>query len=272
MLVLFRHRCSSWGWDPLPSRADSFLWLISREAGGAVHSHSLSGEHMSGPICHWLLWEWHQWWPPDPGWRRDAPPIGFHYERGEGARTPDGCAEKGEMENWKRHLDPYLTSCVSVFRSSLTQKWGLCHFCGPSVTAQEKAITEDEAGIITPTHVACIHFFFLSVCFFMCACTSVLLTVSGEVQIKGKLLQRQVWHVSHLAGMQRFIQIWAELSWHQGVFIQEHCMRSTGSTRSMRSTRSTRSMRSTRTQMNEFSANCSSVLLMNTTLWHCVVY
>ena len=81
---------------PAPSLTYSPLWLISWEARGAVRSHSLTGEHMSGPICHWLLWEWHQRWPPDPGWRRNASSIGFHYEGGEGARTPDGYVENGE--------------------------------------------------------------------------------------------------------------------------------------------------------------------------------
>lgn len=38
-----------------PSLTYSLLWLISRKARGAVQSHSLIGEHMSGPICHWLL-------------------------------------------------------------------------------------------------------------------------------------------------------------------------------------------------------------------------
>lgn len=79
--------------------------------------------------------------------------------------------------------------------------------------------------------LASILFFSPSVFFFMCTCTSVCLTVWNEDQIKAKLLRRRVWHVSHHAGMQRFIQIWAELSWHQRVFIQQLCKRSTRSAR-----------------------------------------
>lgn len=70
-----------------------FYGLISRRARGAVRSRSLIGEHMSGPICHWFLWEWHQWWPLDPRWRRNASEIVFHY-RGERAR-----ADIGKWEN-----------------------------------------------------------------------------------------------------------------------------------------------------------------------------
>jgi len=41
---------------------------------------------MSGPICHWLLWEWHQRWPPlTPADGETLLAIVFHYGRRESA-------------------------------------------------------------------------------------------------------------------------------------------------------------------------------------------
>lgn len=162
-----------------PSSPHSALWLISREAGGAVRSHSLIGEHMSGPICHWLPWEWHQRWPLDPGWRRNASAIVFHY-RGGRARTPDGYVQNGKIGKLKKAFRPVFDlSCFRLLRRAF-MKWVFDPWAKPlsshpcvSRGRPPKDVKEDKTGIVTPTRSAPLHLALFSARYSPHACISV---------------------------------------------------------------------------------------------------
>lgn len=141
-----------------------FYGLSVGKPEGAVQSHSLIGEHMSRPICHWLLWEWHQRWPLDPDWRRNASSIVFHYKRGERAWTPDGYVENGKIGKLEKALRPVFDpECFSFFAGGVYEisiwpiiKAFVISPCFP--WPFRKAITEDKTGIILPTCMPATHF------------------------------------------------------------------------------------------------------------------
>lgn len=67
-----------------------------------------------------------------------------------------GKGENGKLEEALRPV--FDLSCFS-FLQQFDPEMRPLSFLRASVTAQEKAITGDEAGIITPARVACIHSF-----------------------------------------------------------------------------------------------------------------
>lgn len=97
----------------------------------------LSEKDVSRPICHWLLWEAHQWWPVDPivtvekGW-----PIVSHY-RGEWALS-DGQREAKNRERWGKQKEMLESIFFSrrvwwMWTSTLKQTEGPSIWClGPA--------------------------------------------------------------------------------------------------------------------------------------------
>lgn len=212
-----------------PGCTYSSLWLISRKSKGAVRSHSLSGEHMSGPICHWLLWEWHQRWPLDlPHWRRNASKIVFHY-RGERART--------DMRKWenrktgKKAFRPVLDLSCFSFLLKAFMKWAFdswtkllssppCDIQAPTVhkglllrIKQGSSHGHTELPFICCEFVPLLYLMiwtFLSPRLHMDQPWTLFVL---EFELRDKLLLVSFQHASQQVGHQSFIKIWAEINW-----------------------------------------------------------
>ena len=175
-----------------PSLTYSTLWLISRGARGAVRSHFLIGEHMSGPICHWLLWEWHQRWPLDPQLTEKCFCNSFPLQKRESTDTRRIC-RNGEIGKLEKAFRPVFDlSCFSFLAGGCYEMsiWPInkafvilfLFFCFFFHDGPPKAITADKTGINPPTCIDSIHFAWCCPPFFsplmMYTCLSVWLCVN----------------------------------------------------------------------------------------------
>lgn len=184
-----------------PSLTYSTLWLISRGARGAVRSHSLIGEHMSGPICHWLLWEWHQRWPLDPRLTEKCFCNSFPLQRRESMDTRRIC-RNGEIGKLEKAFRPVFDlSCFSFLAGSSYEMsiWPinkaflilLRFFFFFFHDRPPKAITADKTGINPPTCIDSIHFawcgppFFFHLWWCVPACLSGYVWISLECICRG---------------------------------------------------------------------------------------
>lgn len=110
--------------------------------------------------------------------------MGFHYERGERARTPDGCAEDGEMGKLEEALRPAFDLLGLSFPQQFDPEMKPLSFLPP---LHEEAFPGDEARVINPTRLHPYLFPFSrclslspSVLFFMRTCASVWLSQSSN--------------------------------------------------------------------------------------------